>query len=122
MGTRIGDGDLAHQLAVRPDDEEHGVAAKRTFGVEAEAGRIDIAVGPDRQSFDTRWHTRPHIGQNRQNVDLAAVKRTRGRRHHYAQSKGKSDSCSGQPTPSHLTPPEFSPRSSDFSLRRPRSG
>src|SRR5262252_763113 len=99
------DGDLAHQLAVRCNDEKSGVAGKRGRGIKTETRHIDITVGPDGQTFDARRHARCYVRQNRQNVHVAAVECARGRYRQCAENK--SNRCSDDPTSSHVTPPEW---------------
>src|SRR5215472_7234902 len=113
------DGDLAHQLAVRCNDEKSGVAGKRGGGVKAETRHIDITVGPDGQTLDARRYARCYVRQNRQNVHVAAVER--GRRHCHQCAENKSNSCSDYPTSSHVTPPEWASAPRGSLLSRPRA-
>src|ERR1700751_5298782 len=67
------DSDLPHQVTIRLNDIEHGIAGERSLGIEAEGRHVDVVVGTDCQSFDATRNSWSYIRQHCQDIDVTAI-------------------------------------------------
>src|ERR1700722_14066467 len=80
MRTRSWDVDLPDDIAVRADDDQHGVAGESAGVVDAERRDVDVAVGSDREAFGAALDVLRDVRQHGQHVDWTTLPSADGSR------------------------------------------